>query len=308
MREKILSISHQISQGLELGSKISLTKDYENIIFCGMGGSLLPAKFLSFEHSGFILQENYGLPSGASSDDLVVCTSWSGNTAETISAYQEAHQLGADILVITKLDSSLGKLAKQNDSMLVEMPEENIRPRLAIGYMLGATVKALGLESELADISLSPETLEKQGKEIAEKIGTKTPIFYSTKLNRLAEFWKILVNENCKVPAFWNEIPAALHDEIAGFNSKLKDNFIPVIFTDETASKEIKKDVQAMLAFLEKIGYTYITIEVSSSSDKTLAKVLNNYILGLWTTLYLSEALGIDPQDTSLIEQFKKFK
>ena len=217
--------------------------------------------------------------------------------------------MGIPVLVITKANSELADLATKNKDPLVALPEENIQPRFAVGYMLGATLGALGLQHLLPDPDeMTLDKLEEIGKEIAKKIDKRIPLIYSSTKNKsMADAWKILLNENSKIPSFANVIPAMNHNEIAGFTANQRDHFIPVVFQDSDDINEIKKDFDTLLAFFDKMEYNYTIVQISSSI-KNLEKALNNYILGLWTSFYLAKNLGVDPEDTTLIEEFKSLK
>jgi glucose/mannose-6-phosphate isomerase len=132
---------------------------------------------LSMVKDNVIVHWDYDLPSGVTSQDLVICTSWSGNTQETISSYDQAIAGGLDTVVITR-GGALANKAKQNNTSLVILPDKNIPPRGAVGYMAGAMFSVLGQEN--SDIAIDEKALDKTGKDLAEKLGDKIPLIYAS--------------------------------------------------------------------------------------------------------------------------------
>ncbi len=213
--------------------------------------------------------------------------------------------MGLDTIVI----ASGGKLAeesKKNKNPLILINDRDTPPRLAVGYMTASLLKVLGLEKDLT-FDLDPSAQEKNGKKLAEKLAGKTPIIYSSYTWRyLAKFWKILFNENAKTPAFWNYFPGLAHNELAGFTTSLKD-FYPILLVDKNDNPAQKRNIDAAIAIFNKLEYNYSIVNISQSGN-ALEKILNNYVLGLWTSYYLGKNLGVDPEDTKIIEEFKKLK
>src|SRR5687767_1725553 len=101
MRDAILSIPAQLKKGIELGAAARLERPYRSIISTGMGGSAIAGEMLSMVKDNVIVHWDYDLPVNMDAADLVICTSWSGNTEETISSYEAARKAGMETLVIT---------------------------------------------------------------------------------------------------------------------------------------------------------------------------------------------------------------
>lgn len=313
MRDLILNFPEQIKIGKGLAKDFKLGREYKRVVVCGMGGSIIPGLILLTyqEHKNkgpgvpVIVNNNYGLPSDVTSEDLVVCVSWSGTTEETISAYKTALERGISPVVITKGDE-LGKLAKENGNPLITLPDEKSPPRLSVGYMTGALFAILGLQNEL-DINLDPTILENRGKELAEKIGAKFPLIYTSySWRKLGAMWKANINETAKTPAYWNYVPIMAHDELETYERKNLP-FYPIIFRDGKDQPQYLRNLNAAIAIFDELEYNYSIIDLDSS-NKILETIFNNYILGLWTSYYLAQNLGVDPEDINLIDKFKQLK
>ncbi len=309
MHTAILNFPNQLKVGLEAAKDFKLKKSYDKIIISGMGGSIAPAEIVMLlpkhKMNNIFLNRNYDMPQWSTKKDLSICISWSGNTVETMSSYDAGLKMGLDTVVI----AGGGKLieeSKKNKNPFVVVTDTQIPPRLATGYMTAALLKVLGLEDELK-FDLDPSSQEKEGEEMAKKIDGKAPVIYASYTRRyMAKFWKTLLNENAKIPAFWNFFPGLAHNEMAGFTEGLKGCY-PILVRDADDDIRQNKNIDAAIAIFNKLGYNYSIVNVSQG-QKPLEKILNNYILALWTSYYLGKSLGINPEDTSLIEEFKRLK
>src|SRR3989344_2753453 len=313
MRDHILNFPSQLSVGEEAAQDIKIDKTYNKVVVCGMGGSIMPGMMLLTykEHKNkgpgvpVIIHNNYDLPSDVNADDLVICISWSGTTEETISAFKTAMKRSIKPIAITK-GGELGQLAKDNDTPLVVLPDQPTAPRFSVVYMVGALFTVSGLKKEL-DINLDPQSYKNTGKELADKIGSATPLIYTSySWRKLGALWKANFNETAKTPAYYNYVPAMVHDELAMYIRKGLP-FHPIIFKDSRDLPRYVRDLDAAIAILDKQEYNYTIVNLSSSSNP-LETVLNNYVLGLWTSFYLAQKIGVNPEEIELIEEYKKLK
>ena len=331
LREIILNFSDQISEGVRAAGNFKVAKQYDRIVVCGMGGSIIPGMILLtwHEHQNkgpgvpIVINNNYDLPSDVTSKDIVICISWSGTTEETASSLQSALDRKIDAILITNPvhpSEKVGELARANSVKIIEIPIDSLQPRWAVGYMTGALFTILGLEAECptSDVGHSDE-LEKDGKELAAKIGTKIPLLYSSySWRKLGAFWKANFNETSKIPAYWNYTPTMTHDELEIY-TKHNLPFYPIIFRDEKENPRNIRDLNTAIAILDKQEYNYAIVNLSSSpamptgkqagkAHNVLETIFNNYILGLWTSYYLAQNLAVDPENIALIQEYKKLK
>ena len=272
-----------------------------------MGGSAIPGEILAIIRPdlNIYLNSDYRLPSTATTNDLVICVSWSGNTEETIAAYDDAVERACPVIVISKGGILREKAVRQSISVAA-MPDENVPARFAVGYMFGALAGILGI-SDFNVRNINAEALEIKGRDIASEIDAKIPVIYgSYKWRYLAKFWKTLINENAKIPAFWNYFPVLGHNEICQFADRHM-RLTPILLRNLDDSPEALKDIKATIAILDNMEYNYTIIDISTGMS-VLEQVLNNYILALWTSFYLAKNLGVDPIDTLLVEKFKSYK
>jgi glucose/mannose-6-phosphate isomerase len=305
MRDAILSQSPQLVTGIALGSAQRIEKPYRSIISCGMGGSAIAGEMLSMVKTDVIIHWDYDLPASAGSQDLIICTSWSGQTEETISSYQAAVAKGCETLVITS-GGRLADLARQHGSPLIILPADSLAPRTATGLMAGALFAALGLERELPS-QLDPASLEQQGRELATVIGGRMPVIYSSyPWRKLTGFWKMAYSETAKRQVMANWLPSAAHNEIVGWEGPYRDNAVFLLFRDQAEDTRYAANFDALLAVLGKKEYTVSIVELSGNA--LLEKAFNSYILALWTGYFAAQSLGVDPQATKFLDEFKQLK
>jgi len=338
MRRVILNFPKQFSAGLEAAKDIKSASwrsgDFNQLIFCGMGGSALPATILKtlaifYEWPINIkIHRSYGLPSRVSPRALIFAISYSGNTEETISSYQEAKERNLSVITITA-GGKLANLCKKDKTPWVKLPtrlsarqEEKIQPRQAIGYQFGAIVKVLSnfniikdLDEDILEIDkkLKPKILEKQAKILSQKIKGKIPIIYSSDIYRgLAYIWKISFNENSKSPAFYNYFPELNHNEMEGMAHEKecehhdKPIFHVLILKDKNSDhpKILKRMTITGELLKEKSGFNVNYIDIAGKNP--LTKIFSNYILSQWTSYYLALEYEVDPSPVKIVEEFKK--
>jgi len=304
MRDSILSFPQQLKRGIQAAEGVSVTAA-RNFICCGMGGSSVAGEVLSLLKENVVVHWDYALPTRAQDGDLVVCTSWSGETEETISSFAAAKTQGLDTLVITT-GGTLADRAREEKSPLIIIPGDAPQPRAGEGFMIGALFAALGARDELPS-SLEPASLEQRGKDFAVSLAGRVAVIYSAYPWRKVTGWfKTLLNENAKLHAFSANLPSAAHNELTGWTGKYQDVMVPVFVRDTADSPEYSRTLDAMLAILGTMGYNVLSLELVGTT--VVEKALNAYILGLWASLYSAQMRSIDPVDTSLINEFKKLK
>jgi len=327
MREVILSFPSQFSIGAKTAKDIQIKQEFNNVIFCGMGGSALPGEILKTLNPlynwpiNIQIYRDYHLPSQASPKSLIFVISCSGNTEEAISSYIQAKKDNLHTVVITT-GGKLAELCKQDKTPIVNLPKKNIQPRQAIGYQFGAIAKILSASNITPELDnhvweavkyISPKKTEKQGEKIAKEIKGKTPLIYaSTKYSSLSYIWKTSFNENSKSPAFCNNFPELNHNEMEGIAHKTECEhrqqpiFHLLILRDKNSDHpRILKRMQATKKLLQKkskIKTTFIDLK----QKDPITKIFSNYILSQWSSYYLAREYSIDPSPVNTIEEFKQ--
>ncbi len=216
-----INFPRQLAEGAKAAKNVKVSGDFSRVIFCGLGGSAIPGEIIStlwLDGFNCYIQRGFGLPHWAGREHLIICTSWSGNTEETISSFKAAQELGIPTAAITK-GGELAKTAREHDALLIKLPDDPVPPRLGVGYMLASLLTLLN-NSAIIDFKLPTNIQTKPvvGPRFSSRIGFKTPLIYSSYQWRyLAKFWKTNFNEDCKIHSFSNYFPEAAHNELAGF-------------------------------------------------------------------------------------------
>lgn len=322
-RNIILDFPKQFEIGFDLAKGVKIESPvggFKNIIFCGMGGSIIPAELFVTLMPGteyqtsitkYYIHRGYELPKWASSENLVVCTSWSGNTEETLSSYEAARKKGTLLLVLTK-GGKLKELAEKDKVPLVLLPREDIPPRMGVGYMFSALYTVLAKNRVIKDEtesvknlkSLNPDNFDNKAEGLAKKISDKIPLVYSSrKFLYWAALWKIFFNENAKIHAFFNTLPGLAHNELAGFNEKNNDKFFTILLLDRDEDARYQKSIKNFGVILNRLNYGNEIVEIKG--DNLFEKTFNNYLLAALTSMYLAQLRGVDPAEARVIEEFK---
>lgn len=318
LKESIINFPKQFSWEPSIVNENNLTRK-NNTIVVGMGSSHLGTDLIKnlLPSLALTIHSDYGLPEiskNSLEDSLIILSSYSGNTEEIIDSFNEALKQKLSMAVVTT-GGQLLELAIKNNKPYVQMPAENIQPRLALGYSFRSILKILDETSLLGESdslasTLNIESLRGVGEELGKKLINKIPVIYSSLQNKaLARIWKIKLNETSKIPAFFNTLPELNHNEMAGFDTKEKtasimEKFHFVFLQNKDEDSRIAKRMGATKNILEQQGFSVdvLLVEGNTKTDR----VFNSLIIADWLSLYLAEAYGNNPEEVPLVEKFKK--
>src|SRR5581483_10330987 len=135
----------------------------------------------------------------------------------------------------------------------------------------------------------------------------RMPVIYSSyPWRKLTGFWKMIYSETAKRQVMVNWFPSGAHTEIVGWEGPYQNSVALLLMRDPQDSVRYGKNFDALLAVLKEKEYTVSNVQLSGNT--ILEKVFNNYILALWTSLFAAKSLGVDPQATPLLDEFKRQK
>ena len=302
----------QCRDALAISKGEKLSKKVTNIVVTGMGGSAIGGDLLktclSNTEMPVFVNRSYKLPNFVDESTLVFAVSYSGNTEETLSAYQDALNKKANVIAV----ASGGKLAELCKKTIV-IPS-GLQPRNAIAYLF---FPMLGLLFNSGLINISNKELnemlivlknvnefKERAEKLAKSIQGKTPIIYSSDfLEPVAYRWKCEFNENSKQPAFCNVLPEMNHNEIVGYHSMRKDQYIAVLIRDRFDHPRIQKRMDICSNIMEK---RIEVAQVHTQGESILARLFSAIYLGDFTSYYLAALNRIDPTPVEVIEYLKK--
>ncbi|MEX0596985.1 MAG: bifunctional phosphoglucose/phosphomannose isomerase [Candidatus Paceibacterota bacterium] len=325
LRQVILEAVEQIHYQYQIENLPSLRNDkFNSIIINGMGGSALPAELLAetfsqYTEDGSIypiyINRDYDKSRYINDTSLIFAISYSGNTEETLSAYESAISENRVVIAMAAGGALIERAKELNQPyVLIPNPTPDFQPRYATLYILKAIIEVLikfGILSVYARDTIvnlvsqvKPESFESQGQALAELIKGRTPIIYATcEYKLVAHLWKIKINENAKTPCFWNYVPELNHNEMVGFtNPQAKFQFILLQNEGET-SRNIKR-FEKLKQLFESRGLNVHNIAVRDFGNK-LANLVSMTLIGDWTAYYLALAYDIDPTPVDMVEEFK---
>lgn len=317
MEKDIYNFHKQLEESFEIVNE-SKWKPHCQYIVSGMGGSHLQADILKafFPELPILIHSDYGLPSLFSKKAGFVAVSYSGNTEEVLDSLKEAIKKKMPVFVISKGGALIEK-AKEEGFPFIKLPENDIQPRLGIGYSFKALLKCFFLEKAEKDcLSLANNILEKRDflKEKAQKIASLieegVPIIYASAQNEiLARVFKINFNETTKIPSFYNTLPELNHNEMTGFDIKpinrhLSSNMIFTFLRDKDDHQRVQKRFDVLKEVLEKRDMKIIEIDIEGETK--LDKLFSSVILSAWISYYLSFYYKTEPSSVPMVEEFKK--
>jgi glucose/mannose-6-phosphate isomerase len=301
--------------------------EFDKVVVCGMGGSAIGGDMVrSFAGSRLSVplhvNRNYSLPHSLVENALVVFSSYSGNTAETLSSYNEI--AGRDIpkLAITsggRLEELCGKDAVPYCKIPGGLP-----PRAAIAYSffpllrtlaaLGvATIEdsefeeALGKMTSLCDLYAS-DAPENYAAELAHEIKGMLPFVYTcgNLFEAVGKRWCCQFNENGKTLAHHAVFPELNHNEIVGWKAlePLRSRIILLSLEDEEDHPMARKQAEISLEIASP--HCGGIVKVPGVRGARMARVLAAMALGDFASVYLAYLNGIDPTPVSNIDLLKE--
>lgn len=310
----------------EYNIEIPETAGIKNIVLAGMGGSAWYALYLrpwAEVSVPFEVVRDYELPDYVGEDTLLISSSYSGNTEETLAALAAAEAKGAHIAVVSA-GGKLAALAKEKGHTFFEIPG-GIQPRMSSFYMLVAVVTLLERlklvpAGKLTDLSQAGDWLKEQiaswrpdvptkenaTKQLAlELIGKSVVVYSGPKLFPAANKFKICLNENAKNVAWVNQYPEFNHNEFIGWSSHPADKPYAVV---EVRSNLEHERVQKRFEVSERLlSGKRPTPEVVTPQGETLLRQL------LWTSnfcdyvsLYVALLNNVNPTPVGLVEKLKE--
>ena len=326
MRDIILSAPEQIPHSLEVNKDVHVDGSFDSIILAGLGGSWHAGEIintLGITTVPLTIHRTYGLPNYAyGKNPLVICSSYSGNTEEVVSAYEAAQEHGYGILVNTS-GGKLEELATRDHVPIAKIDYPGMQPRHTTFASFVGVAQAL-INSKLAkditsELNAATEflqgmipTLEEPAKALAGQIKGKIPVYLSSDpLAYAAWNFKIQTNENAKYPAYWNRLPEMNHNEMLGF-SKLSETIgsegnPPKFFVVMLRDKDDHPSIQARMDVTKGLyeGWGVTVHEIQLQGKNTLEKISYAIAYGLWTTYFLALEYGLDPVPVEGVESFK---
>lgn len=322
MDKLVAEFPKQINDAEQIAAKATLTfhqkKSFENVVICGMGGSGFGGMMVAqwFKHECKIpiqLIQSYTVPGFVNENTLVIGSSYSGNTEETLSAVKEADTKGATIIGITS-GGDLAHLCKEQHYDFIKVPGGN-PPRSMLAFSVVQLILILSKASVIPANSLQRLskcrhllngeliTIKEEAKKLANHIFQKQCILYGdTDLEPVVIRARQQFNENSKQLCWHHVIPEMNHNELVGWGGG-SDHFAPVFFVSQFLSE---RNLLRTKLCREVIGEK--TAHVMSIQGKGSSLIEESfYFIHIidWASLYLAELNKVDPIEIKVIDYLK---
>ncbi|MBD3226129.1 MAG: bifunctional phosphoglucose/phosphomannose isomerase [Caldithrix sp.] len=328
----LLNFHEQIKESKSIYDSAQIKLDQKrikNILYVGMGGSAIVGNILYdvlFDQIKIPMDvvRGYFVPHYCNENTMVIASSYSGNTEETINALQQAHDKGAQI-VVTSSGGQLKNIAEAKHWQRLIIPS-GLAPRLAIGYLFFTVYHVLGkfnliegYNEHLTDLIRFVQNTAKRNdymqteghvlsKELAHVIHGNIPVIYSTApyLKTVSYRWQNQFQEMGKSMAFANVLPEINHNEIMGWehNIDVLDRFIVIFLENETPHPKIKKRIELSKEIIKRRGVR--VVDIYTDGKNTMEKIFSAIMLGDWVSYYLALAYKKDPNEISHINFVKQ--
>lgn len=321
MKSYIEGFIPQLEKAFQIGTEAVFNvpkKKISNVLICGLGGSgiggTIVAKLAQLEAGiPFVVCNDYHIPGFINEETLVIASSYSGNTEETMSAIKKAQERGAEIAAVTS-GGELKKICDENGYNHIVIPGGN-PPRTCIGFSMTEQVFILvkyGIlpESALNELS-SAITLLKDNdaaiKEEAEVVASalfgKLPIIYATdKFEPVSIRFRQQLNENSKELCWHQKFPELNHNEIVGWAAG-NSNLSVVLFRNNDDYYRTQERMEFMKKVITDKGAT--VTEIHSKGASFIEKALYLIYLTDWASLFIADKKGVDPVEIVVIDALK---
>jgi glucose/mannose-6-phosphate isomerase len=303
----------------------------ESVVVFGMGGSGI---------SGDVVQalveprlgvpwrtiKGYGpIPEWVGRNTLAFLVSYSGDTEETLAAFEEIHDRGGRAVVVSS-GGRLAELAASYGMAHVQIPG-GLQPRASLGFLalpVLAILVEIGLVPDcsddveeavasLADISKTcgrdVPVEENLAKQLATSLAHRVPVVYGgSGLGEVVAYrFKCDLNEYAKIPAFANSVPEMNHNELEAYGSTseaIRKGFVVVILRDADDHERVALRLDIVKRLVEESGSE--VIEVHSQEISPLARMLTLVMVTQLTAIYAGLINDVDPGPVPVIENFKQ--
>jgi glucose/mannose-6-phosphate isomerase len=331
MLARIKELPWQCQQAWQAAMKFELTPDYadvDKVVILGMGGSAIGGDLVrslaeSESRVPVIVHRDYGLSAFVDARTLVIASSYSGNTEETLSAFEPALKTGARKLVMTT-GGKLKEMAEAN-SIPVFKIEYKAQPRAALGFSfipaLGVLQKLGFISDKSADVAETVKVLDElsvrldekvplsgnPAKQLAQRLYGRLPVIYGADiLAEVAHRWKTQINENGKAWAFYEVFPELNHNATVGFPfpTEVIRTVHVVLLRSPLFNERVKLRYEVTCELLDRAGVKYEYVD--SEGNSPLSQMLSMVMMGDFTSYYLAILYRIDPSPVEVINYLKE--
>jgi glucose/mannose-6-phosphate isomerase len=324
MEDLIDGFPDQLKEALEIASKKEFQESKEGIsqvLISGMGGSgiggTLVSEWVDKESRVPVsLNKDYHLPAWVGRATLLIVSSYSGNTEETLNALEEGVLRDAHIVCISS-GGEVERIAQEKGLDHIKVPA-GYPPRAAMGYSIVQILRILSARSLLPSyfdidrelqasaklLELDQRVIKDKARELAEELQGKRPVIYTgSEQEGVAVRWRQQFNENAKTLCWHHVLPEMNHNELVGWEGNCEDLAVLVLRNDDDPSR-VQKRMELCREILQ--DRPALWIELESRGETRIQKALYHIHLGDQLSYQLALKNQVDPMEVDIIENFKK--
>lgn len=321
MKDLIAGFPAQLQEALTIGQAARLRRpdrEISNILVSGLGGSGIGASLVAELIAGecplpFAVNKGYTLPAYVDSHSLVIISSYSGNTEETLMAMQDALDKGAYVVCITS-GGKVRDIAIERNLDHIIIPGGN-PPRACLGYSLVQQLVILqqygyigdsilnGVARSIGSLQEQQDQIRTEAESLAAYLVGKLPVLYTTdRLGSVAVRYRQQINENAKMLCWHHVLPELNHNELMGWRDE--NDGLAVLFLRH--QDDFERNQQRIELTKHVIGkYTPHVRELWSVGDSDIEKALYLIHLTDWSTWYMAELRHHDAMEIAAIDFLK---
>ena len=320
MEKLVDAFIDHLKSALEIGEnfKALLSGEIRNVLVLGMGGSgiggSIAAQVLSGELKVPVLScKDYSIPSFVSENTLIIASSYSGNTEETLTALDEARKKTKNIICLCS-GGKIEQIAKENSFAHIVIPG-GMPPRAALGYSFPQLIRIFNscelinwdingvFGNVIALLEAEKENMKKEARKVAGILSDKLPVIYSESgYEGVGIRFRQQLNENSKKLCWHHVFPEMNHNELVGWREESAEKAVVMLRNDSDLPRNQKRMELSKDIFKK---YNPEIIEIFSKGSNKLERSLYLIHLCDWISVYIAEINHTDPVEIEVINYFK---
>jgi len=321
MKTLIEQFPSQMEEAMAIGIASNITpakSKIRNIVVTGLGGSGIGGNLVSELVAQqlkvpMLVNKDYHLPAFINKYTLVIVSSYSGNTEETLSAMQIAFSKDAKVVCVSSGGETIS-FAKKNNLDYIIVPSGN-PPRSCLGYSAIQQLFILNklklikktfqkeLKASIKLLTRKQKAMKVEAEKVAKKLQNRIPIIYTVAdFESVAVRFRQQINENSKMLCWHHVVPEMNHNELVGWRKESND-WAVVYLRNETDFERNQKRIEINKEVIK--NYTQNIIEIWSKGKSKTERVFYLIHLTDWVSLFLSEMNEVDIMDIKVIDHLK---
>jgi glucose/mannose-6-phosphate isomerase len=322
MDQLVARFPDQLKEALTIGEKAIINPyahKFNKVFISGMGGSGIGANFVyEFVKDKckvpYMIGKGYHIPAFVDENTLAVASSYSGNTEETLSCFDQLLKTGAKIVVIAS-GGKLIELAEKHSLDIIRVPGDWPSPRACLGYSIVQQLYVLyrsgfinretidQISSSITLLESESESIKEKAKHVAQMLHHKMPVIYtSDRMESVAVRFRQQINENSKMLCWHHVIPEMNHNEIVGWRDRY-DDIAAVFFRNKDDFERNAMRIDISKEIISQ--YAGSIIELYSKGNNLVERSMYLVHLGDWITVELAALRNMDAVEVKVIDYLK---